>query len=207
MSETTATKPLTVEEAIVARRSIRKYKAGAVPRRDLDRILELAGRAPSSSNVQPWRFAVVESPELKAKLRAVAFNQAQVEAAPVVIAVYSDIRDTAANLDEIIHPGVPADGRAATKDRLSGMFGRMDEQSLSAFGIGQTFIAVGYLSLAAQSLGYATSIMGGFDGEGVKQVLGLPEKADMVALVALGVADEEGFTAHRHALDRIVTRF
>ncbi|MNY57289.1 NADH dehydrogenase [compost metagenome] len=59
--------------------------------------------------------------------------------------------------------------------------------------------------LAAQSLGYSTSVMGGFEPEKIKEVLGLPAHVTVPALVAIGVGDEAGFPTHRHEVDRIVS--
>lgn len=196
--------PLSVPEAIEARRSIRRYAEAPVPQADLDRLLELMGRAPSSANVQPWRVVVVRDAGLKAQLRAAAYGQAQVEAAPVVLVLTSDIEDAIAHLDDITHPGLQGEAREAMLQRLAGMFGGMDGPTKQAFGVAQTYLALGYLSLAATSMGYATSIMGGFDAEAVRGVLGIPGHVAVAAVVALGVPDEPGFSAHRHALDRFV---
>ena len=46
-------------DAIRARRNVRSYADRAIPREDLDRILEAARRAPSSMNEQPWDFVLV----------------------------------------------------------------------------------------------------------------------------------------------------
>jgi nitroreductase len=51
---------MTVEEAITGRRSIRAFLAKPVPRELIERILLIAGRAPSGSNVQPWKVWVLE---------------------------------------------------------------------------------------------------------------------------------------------------
>jgi nitroreductase len=51
---------MTVEEAITGRRSIRAFLPKPVPRALIDRIMTIAGRAPSGSNVQPWRVWVLE---------------------------------------------------------------------------------------------------------------------------------------------------
>lgn len=57
-------------QVIRARRSIRKFKPGAaVPRADVETMLEAAMMAPSAHNTRPWEFFVVENPELKARLR------------------------------------------------------------------------------------------------------------------------------------------
>ena len=46
---------MTVAEAIVGRQSIRAYRPDPVPRETIERILDIAGRAPSGSNMQPWK--------------------------------------------------------------------------------------------------------------------------------------------------------
>ena len=51
---------ITVEEAIAGRQSIRAYLPKAVPHSVLEHVLEIAGRAPSGSNIQPWRVYVLE---------------------------------------------------------------------------------------------------------------------------------------------------
>jgi nitroreductase len=48
-----------IEEAIKARKSIRKYKPDPVPKEILREILQIAQRAPSAMNTQPWEFVVI----------------------------------------------------------------------------------------------------------------------------------------------------
>jgi len=48
-----------VIEAIKSRKSIRGYKPDPVPKEVLKEILDIATRAPSSMNTQPWEFAVI----------------------------------------------------------------------------------------------------------------------------------------------------
>jgi nitroreductase len=60
----------TVEEAILSRRSIRAYTDRPVPRELIQRLLELAGRAPSGNNIQPWRVYVFTGKPLAALGRA-----------------------------------------------------------------------------------------------------------------------------------------
>jgi nitroreductase len=55
-------------------------------------------------------------------------------------------------------------------------------------------------------MGYRTSPMLGFKPEEMKELLGLPERVTIPALVAIGKGDEPGFPHHRHSVDR-VTRF
>lgn len=54
-----------VIEAVEKRKSIRGYKPNPVPKHILEQILELASRAPSAMNTQPWEFTVVTGEVLK----------------------------------------------------------------------------------------------------------------------------------------------
>jgi len=49
----------TIEEAILSRRSLRAFRPDPVPRETVERILALASRAPSGTNIQPWNVHVV----------------------------------------------------------------------------------------------------------------------------------------------------
>jgi nitroreductase len=80
-----STPPLSVPEAIERRRSVRKYTDAPVSDADLRRIVELAGKAPSAWNIQPWRVIAVRDAEVKAKLQQAAYGQAQVGNAPVLM--------------------------------------------------------------------------------------------------------------------------
>jgi nitroreductase len=57
----------TVEEAILSRRSLRAFRPDPVPRETVERILALASRAPSGSNIQQWQVTVVAG-EARARL-------------------------------------------------------------------------------------------------------------------------------------------
>lgn len=194
---------LNVRDAAVQRRSIRAFEPQPIPREDLDGILDVVRLAPSAFNVQPWRFVVVETPELKAQLAAAAYNQRQVHSAPAVIVLYSDMQDALATIDETIHPGMDAVQRATTRQTILGSFQAQSEEQREAWGAAQAHIALGYLLLAAEAHGYQSSPMAGFDAEAVKRLLNLPENARVPALVAIGHGTEEGFAHHRHALERI----
>ena len=49
---------LNVDEAISTRRSVRAFRSDPVLRSTVEHILELAGRAPSGTNTQPWKVHV-----------------------------------------------------------------------------------------------------------------------------------------------------
>ena len=59
---------MTFLDLVRLRRSVRRYRPEAVPREALERCLEAARLAPSACNSQPWRFLVVETPELRKRI-------------------------------------------------------------------------------------------------------------------------------------------
>lgn len=75
-------------QTIRARRSIRKFKPGAaIPRADVETMLEAAMMAPSARNTRPWEFFVVENAELRAKLRAAHPFSAMLDTASLAVVV------------------------------------------------------------------------------------------------------------------------
>jgi nitroreductase len=199
----TATGRLSAAEAALVRRSVRSYLDVPVSDEEIRTILELTGRAPSAFNLQPWRFIVVRDQPTKDALRAAAHGQKQLGEAPVVIAMYADMDDTMAHLDEVVHPDLPADRRASTLAMLRGTFGGMTPEARATWANAQANIALGYLLLIARSEGLDTSPMLGFDAGRVKQILNIPEQATITALVSLGRGAEEGFLSHRHTVERV----
>lgn len=195
---------LTVQQAIESRRSIRKYTDQPITEAEIRELVRLAGLAPSSMNVQPWRVVAVTDPETKVKLRGAAYNQAQVEAAPVVFAILTDTNDTMETIKETVHPGYgeQVDAQAET---VRGVYAGMPDEFREQMMIRFTYIFLGFFLLAAESMGFATSPMTGFVPEQVKEVLGLPDHVHVSALVAVGYKNEEGFSHHRHSVDRILT--
>lgn len=61
-----------VYDAILARRSIRRFQDKPVPRELVERLLRAAMAAPSACNLQPWAFVAVDAPDILAQLRAAA---------------------------------------------------------------------------------------------------------------------------------------
>jgi nitroreductase len=194
-----------VLEAAHSRRSVRRYTGEPITDEELTLLIESAGRAPSAYNLQPWRWVAVRDQDYKTALQGAAFGQPQVGAAPVVLVLYTDVRDALDTVEETFARTLPAEKAAGTKAHLLGTIGAQGDADRESWGAGQSYIALGYLLLAAESVGLGTSPMLGFDPEQVKAILGLPAHARVPALVALGHPAEEGFESHRHPVDRILS--
>jgi len=62
-------------EDVAGRRTCRMFSPAPVPRAVIEEAILAAGSAPSGANHQPWHFAVVSSPEMKARIRVAAENE------------------------------------------------------------------------------------------------------------------------------------
>jgi nitroreductase len=63
-----------------------------MPEADVDRLMELARLAPSSFNMQNYRFVLVRDPELRRQIRDVAWDQAQVTDASLLVVMCADLK-------------------------------------------------------------------------------------------------------------------
>jgi nitroreductase len=153
------------QDAILQRKSVRKYKSDPVPKEALLKILEAIRWAPSWANTQCWEVVVVDDPEQKKLLQAALPptnpSFAAIVEAPLVIAVCGK------------------KGRAGfKKGGPTTIFG-----DWMMFDLG---IATEHLCLSARSLGLGTVHVGLLDHTKAKAVLGLPEDVEVAELIPLG---------------------
>ncbi len=188
-----------------SRRSVRQFRSEPVPESDIREILRLTGLGPSASNVQTWRWGVVRTAEARERLAAAMTgnNVETVSKAPVSIVLYSDGEEVLATLEEIMHPGMGADEIARRAGAMRERLSSMDAAKLQDWARTQTYIALGQIVLIARGFGYDTVTMGGFQEPEVKEVLGLPETARITSVIALGRRLQDGFSHHRHPVDRV----
>ena len=73
--------------AVASRREVREYAGRPIPADTEQRILEAGRISGSSQNRQPWRFLVVESPSLRARLADAVYVPANVRAAALVVVI------------------------------------------------------------------------------------------------------------------------
>ena len=74
----------TFHDIVANRYSCRHYSQEPVSQEQILEILECARLAPSACNRQPWRFVVVDEPELLAAVKR-CYDRAWLESAPAVI--------------------------------------------------------------------------------------------------------------------------
>lgn len=166
-------------ELIQKRQSDRKYDSRRVDRDMVIKCLEAARLAPSACNSQPWKFVVVDEPELLKEMASAAAGMGMnkfAAQAPVIVAVVLEKMNFTASIGSVI------------KDK---------EYSLLDVGI-----AVEHFCLQATELGLGTCILGWFDEKKVKKLLGIGNRR-VPLLITLGYAAGEHRQKSRKSLEEI----
>jgi nitroreductase len=195
-------------EAIGKRRSIRKFKPDSIPEEKIRLLLESARLAPSGTNTQPWRFIVVKDDNTKKKLQEAAHNQRHVRRAPVVIACCADLsafKEFSKRVDELINSGaLPERTRDVFIPYLKKGMDTVKKQDLITAATANVSIAVEHMVLQAVELGLGTCWVRWYDDNKVKEILGIPDFVEVIALLPVGVPDEDPGQRPRLSIDKIV---
>jgi nitroreductase len=78
-------------EAIRTRRSVRKFTDEPVAEEQLERLFRAAMAAASSGNQQPWRFIVVDDPQIRDRIGTLDVERGPYHVSPQLIVVCADI--------------------------------------------------------------------------------------------------------------------
>src|SRR4051812_33180437 len=196
-------------DVIQERRSVRTYDTTVrISREEMTEILELATLAPSSSNLQPWRFLVIDKPELKQKLLPIAYNQQQVVEASAVIAVLGDV-ESYKKAEKIYGQAVEAGFMAADIaksfiERTVGMYSGLPPEVARRIVYTDGGLISMQLMLVARSKGYDTVPMGGYDQAKFVEAFGVSEQYVPVMLIAIGKATNPGHPTTRLPIEDVV---
>jgi nitroreductase len=178
-----------LSRVIAERRATPSFDGTPIADADLRKILQAGLQAPSGYNLQPWRFIVVRSPEQKKRLRGASFNQAKVEEASAVIVACGDADGwRSGDLEEMFRSGkaggmsenYAVQAKTAIPNYLS------NHPNITAWLNRHVMIALTHMMLTAETLGYDTAPMEGFEEDKVHEVLRLPLSYVVVALLGLG---------------------
>jgi nitroreductase len=183
---------LTVFEAIEQRRAIKHYDPNhRMTDAEIRHLLSLTMKAPTAFNIQHWRFVVVTDPELRKQIRAVAWDQAQVTDASLLVILCANRKAWEQNPASYWRNApqpvqdflVPAIGQYYSgKEQVE-----RDECMRSCGLAGQT------LMLAAKGMGYDSCPMDGFDFAAVGKLINLPADHVISFMIAVGKGTKEAW--------------
>ncbi len=191
------------------RKSVRKYKQGVtIPREQLEYLLQEATSAPSSSNMQPWRFLVIDNQQQKKELRAIVNNQEQVETSSAIIAVLGDLKmyeNTQQIYDANFEQGYMTRDIAdlMIKNSLA-LYSGLPENVLKNLIYFDAGLISMQIMLLAKDMGYDTVPMGGFNKAQFAEMYNLEENEVPILLIAIGEAEAPAYGSSRLPLNQIV---
>ena len=196
-------------DAMKTRRSIRKFKSEPIPEEFVTQLIEAARLAPSGSNLQPTRFVIIKSDVVRSQL-----NQATplpfVSQAPLVIACCVDAESfggLGTRARELKEAGAFADTPLDKMDSEDYAKRRtMDQATAEAYLRLNAAIAIDHITLRAVDLGLSTCWVMMFDQEKVKQILGLGENYNVVALIPVGYPDQNPNARPRIEMNQVLLK-
>jgi nitroreductase/dihydropteridine reductase len=165
------------------RRAVKHFSPGPVELKHIRRAIE---NAPSSFGLQPYKIVVVTNQEKKAALRAVSFNQAQVEECHALF-VFCALNDVEKRMEEFI----TATGSEGIRAMMKGFLDATPDKV--AWAKRQAYIALGFGLAAAAETEVASCPMEGFIPDKVSEILGLDANLSPCVFLAVGqpAGDEE----------------
>jgi nitroreductase len=208
MATTTHTEK-SLSEAIRDRRATPSFDGTPIPPEDLRKILDAGLAAPSGYNMQPWRFVVVQSEDQKKRLRAAAYNQGKVEEASAVIVACGDADGWRKDLDLMIHQGVeggmPEGYAAQATTSVTNYLSHFSSDEMHGWLNKMVMLAFTHMMLMAETMGYDTAPMEGFEQAKVCETLRLPMSYWVVALLGIGhLKGEDKFNGGRFPISHTV---
>lgn len=152
-------------ELVKNRQSVRAYSDMPVEKEKINRCLEAARLSPSACNSQPWRFIVVDTPELKTKVAHSTFNE---------LISFNKFSLTAPILVVV----------TASKGNLKTKVGQMITNI--PYYLIDVGIAAEHFCLQAAEEGLGTCIIGWFQEKEIKKHLNIPKDERVSLLIAVG---------------------
>ncbi len=179
-----------VKDAIQHRRSVKHYDPNHVMTdEEINILLSHAILSPTAFNIQNWRFVVVTDKVLRQKIRAVSWDQAQVEEASLLIVLVADLmawnkepsrywKDAPKPVQDYLVPAIAQYYEGKPKVQR--------DEAMRSCGM-----AAMNLMLTAKSMGYDTCPMDGFDFDKVSELLNLPKDHTPAMFVCVGKGIKE----------------
>lgn len=169
-------KKMDLLDAIAGRRSIRNFKKQGLPEDAIEKIVDAARLAPSAGNAQPYEFVVAQEEKTRQRLSQAAYNQSDLQEAPVVIVVCAD------------------------EKRASQSYG---DRGKNLYCIQDTAAAVQNM-LTAYAMGFGTCWIGAFKEDEVKKVINAPKEIRPVAMIPIGYPNESPSARPRRPANELI---
>ncbi len=170
----------------------------AVPQEKVERILEAARLAPTSSGLQPYEILVVTNPAVREQIKPIAWNQGQITDGSHLLVFAAWDNYTAERINMMFdlvntERGIVNDGWEAYRQMLLGMYPQRDAHVNFEHAARQAYIGLSAAMIAAAFEEVDCTPMEGFDPKALDDILGLQARGlRSVAILPLGYREEAG---------------
>ncbi|MCG7378710.1 nitroreductase family protein [Paenibacillus sp. ACRSA] len=194
-------------EVIQTRRAIRHYDPSVhISHDEIKQLLEEANLAPSSTNLQPWRFFIIDTEELRTKLLPVTFHQKQVMEASAVIVVLGDTegyKRAGEIYGEATKQGLmPEEVSKAFIEKTLNRYNALTKEDISRIILVDGGLVSQQFMLAARAHNYDTGPLG-YDPVGLIQAFDISDRYIPIMVITLGKAEQPGHPSIRLPIDDI----
>lgn len=177
-------------QAMTFRHACKKFDPQRkIPAADFQQILEFGRLSPSSFGMEHWRFVVVQTPELREKLRAVCWNQPQIADSShvvVILAKTAAVEPGSAYVKQLFgRRNLPQEAEEAYLAKYAAHNDTEIAPYMNTFAWAskQCYLALANMMTGAASLGIDSCPIEGFSKHGVEDVLGVDASQYGVAVV------------------------
>jgi nitroreductase len=164
----------------------------SVPQEKVDRIVEAARLAPTSSGLQPFELLVVSNAEIRTRIRAVSHDQSQITDGSHLLVFAAWDTYTPERINHMFDLNVSMrggtnEGWENYRQMLLNNYPSRDPQENFEHAARQAYIAMGFSLIAAAAEKVDSTPMEGFEPDAVDEILNLPAKGlRSVAIMPLG---------------------
>ena len=196
-------------DVIKGRKSVKYFNPNVkIKREEIIEMLNEANIAPSSCNLQPWRYIVIDTPEGKEKLGSANYNKIQNDTSAAMIIVLGDLNHYG-KFDEIYGEAVKKGYMTEeVKDGFEKGMGPQLENLPTDKNREGVYFDCGLWTMQfaniAYAKGYDTNIIGGFIREKVAELFELEESLIPVMLIALGKKEKDARPTVRMKAENLV---
>ncbi|MFV0562146.1 NAD(P)H-dependent oxidoreductase [Malaciobacter mytili] len=182
-----------------------------IPAEELNFILEVGRKSPSSFGMEPWKFVVIQNQEMKEKIRSVCWNQPQITTCSDLVIILARIEDVKVEsgtpLKRFARRPMPQEKKdfyiQLYANHLKDTFS--SDENIYSWTARQCYIAIGNMMTAAASIGIDSCPIEGFEKENLEEILQLDTTKYQVAMVLpLGYRINEQSEQLRLSFDEVV---
>ena len=197
-------------EVLNSRKSVKVFDENyKISREEMDEIITKATQAPSSVNMQPWRIAVVESDEMKEKVKeSFGFNSRQLTTSSAMLIIFGDLQnyEKAEQIygDAVEQQLMTEDIKVQLLDWILPYYKNLSREGMKDIvNIDSSLMAM-QLMLTAKALGYDTNPIGGFDKENIADIIGYDsDRYVPVLAIAIGKKAQDAHDSVRLRIDDV----